>query len=189
MEEVPLPLSTVVRAGLQCAQETEVSVVAQADVVTTGSSLPLCGEPRDVIPACKEMETGHEGGSPFESVGEGDNLHFTLDVSDGPLPDNPYQPAALTPTSLLPVQEPTSTASLPSHSALITSCGAPIEEDPTKDYNSLVPTTVQQSCSFSHSYVQQEMTSSGISVTVEGQDLWEEFYKRGTEMIVNRAGR
>lgn len=188
MEEVPLPLSTVVRAGLQCAQETEVSVVAQADVVTTGSSLPLCSEPSDVGPAYKEMETGHEDGSPLQSVGEGDNLHFTLDVSDGPLPDNPQQPATLTPTSLVPVQEPTSTASLPSHSALITSCGAPIAEDPTRDY-SLVPTTVQQSCSFSHSYVQQEMANNAISVTVEGQDLWEEFYKRGTEMIVNRAGR
>ena len=31
--------------------------------------------------------------------------------------------------------------------------------------------------------------NNGISVTLEGQELWDEFYKRGTEMIVNRAGR
>ena len=34
-----------------------------------------------------------------------------------------------------------------------------------------------------------QQNSSGITVTLEGQELWEEFYKRGTEMIVNRAGR
>lgn len=28
-----------------------------------------------------------------------------------------------------------------------------------------------------------------IEVTLEGKTLWDEFYRRGTEMIVNRAGR
>ena len=28
-----------------------------------------------------------------------------------------------------------------------------------------------------------------IEVTLEGKSLWDEFYRRGTEMIVNRAGR
>ena len=29
----------------------------------------------------------------------------------------------------------------------------------------------------------------GIEVTLEGKPLWDEFCRRGTEMIVNRAGR
>lgn len=28
-----------------------------------------------------------------------------------------------------------------------------------------------------------------IEVTLDGKDLWDDFYRRGTEMIVNRAGR
>ena len=28
-----------------------------------------------------------------------------------------------------------------------------------------------------------------VEVTLDGKELWDEFYKRGTEMIVNRAGR
>ena len=28
-----------------------------------------------------------------------------------------------------------------------------------------------------------------IEVTLDGKELWDEFYRRGTEMIVNRAGR
>lgn len=189
MEEVSLPLSAVIGAGLQCAQEEEISMVVQADVVTSSStSVPVCSESRDVVAACKEMETEDGGSSMFEPVGKGENLHYTLDVSDGSLQDNASHPAALTPTSLVTHQEPTSTASLSSHSALIANCRAPLAGDPTKDY-SLAPTTVQQSCSFPHAYTQQDAANSGISVTVDGQDLWEEFYKRGTEMIVNRAGR
>ena len=32
-------------------------------------------------------------------------------------------------------------------------------------------------------------TRSRIEVSLDGKSLWEEFYRRGTEMIVNRAGR
>lgn len=183
MEEMPLPLSAVIGASLQCTQEADVLVVTQADVEST---VPLCSESRDVGTACKEMETEHGGSSTFEPVGKGENLHYTLDVSDDPLQADAHQPAAPTPTSLIPHQEITTTASLTPHSALITR--APMATDPTKDY-SPAPTTVQQSCSFPLAYTQQDAANSGISVTVEGQDLWEEFYKRGTEMIVNRAGR
>ncbi len=28
-----------------------------------------------------------------------------------------------------------------------------------------------------------------IEVSLEGKNLWDEFYRRGTEMIVNRLGR
>ena len=28
-----------------------------------------------------------------------------------------------------------------------------------------------------------------VEVTLDGRDLWDQFYRRGTEMIVNRAGR
>ena len=30
---------------------------------------------------------------------------------------------------------------------------------------------------------------SNIEVTLDGKELWDEFYRRGTEMIVNRSGR
>ena len=32
-------------------------------------------------------------------------------------------------------------------------------------------------------------TNSAIEITLEGKNLWEEFCRRGTEMIVNRSGR
>ena len=31
--------------------------------------------------------------------------------------------------------------------------------------------------------------SSAIEITLEGKNLWDEFCRRGTEMIVNRSGR
>ena len=30
---------------------------------------------------------------------------------------------------------------------------------------------------------------SNIEVTLDGKELWDEFYRRGTEMIVTRSGR
>eukprot|EP00731_Ephydatia_muelleri_P020592 Em0013g319a len=35
----------------------------------------------------------------------------------------------------------------------------------------------------------QQMGSCYATVSLDGKSLWEEFYRRGTEMIVNRAGR
>ena len=31
--------------------------------------------------------------------------------------------------------------------------------------------------------------NSAIEITLEGKNLWDEFCRRGTEMIVNRSGR
>ena len=32
-------------------------------------------------------------------------------------------------------------------------------------------------------------TNNAIEITLEGKNLWDEFCRRGTEMIVNRSGR
>ena len=184
MEETTMPLSAVIGAGLQCTQAVDLPVVTQADVITTDNSTPLFSETMDLGTTCKEMETDHGSSNTLEPVGKGKNLHYTLEVSDDPLQTDANQPAALTPTSLTPPQVASTTAALIPHS--ITTARAPMAADPAKDY-AIAPTTAQQPCAFAHTYNHQD--EAGISITVEEQELWEEFYKRGTEMIVNRAGR
>ena len=34
-----------------------------------------------------------------------------------------------------------------------------------------------------------EITIDGVTVSLEEQELWKQFYGNGTEMIINRAGR
>ena len=188
MEEVTTPLSAVIGAGLQCTQAVDLPVVTRADVMTTDTSTPLFSETRDLNTACKEMETGLGSSNMFEPAGhgQGESLHYTLEVSDDPLQADDHQSAALTPTScgLTPPQVASAADALLPHST--GAARAPMAADPSKDY-SLAPTTLQQPCSFVPAYNHQD--ESGIGITVEGQELWEEFYKRGTEMIVNRAGR
>ena len=191
-------------------QESPPSITGYSSeqVLQNVKTLPVQGASSPVLPPSEEELMEEElaltatGPSQQQFVQEESCLRFSLRTS--PLAQEQMSVSSMSarqiprssPTSICPpVSQPlppltcasssslgiadtvTSGSEIPEYSNSIVSmsCAGQTNQGP--------PTTQAYKPLYNHS------SDNGIIVTLEGRELWDEFFKRGTEMIVNRAGR